>query len=155
MKVLTKVKEIRSKSGELHFERFAILETSLFGIYIHRIHKADKDPHLHSHPWNFWTMVLKGRYSEEYLGKDLFCEEQKFVRVKSAFSISSGDRDYFHKILRVYQTTYTLFVTYGEHKEWYYKVQEENIESNKYRQLKREGKLPNEPINGIGMEVVR
>jgi len=155
MRLFTKVKEIRSKSGELHFERFAILETDSFGVYIHRIHKGDKDPHLHSHPWNFWTMVLKGRYSEEYLGKDLFLDNQKFVRVKNFLSIASGDRNYFHKILRVYETTYTVFVTYGKPQKWYYKVRGENIESNKYRQLKREGKLPHEPANGIGMEVVR
>lgn len=34
-------------------------------VRIHHIRRADQDRHLHDHPWNARTVVLKGRYEEE------------------------------------------------------------------------------------------
>jgi len=59
-----KTKEIISKDGVLHFRRWKIILTPWFAIYIHAIYKADEDKHLHNHPWNFWSFVLKGSYTE-------------------------------------------------------------------------------------------
>jgi len=144
MKILSKVKEIRSRTGELHFERYAILELSFFSIYIHRIHKSDKDPHLHSHPWNFATLTLKGSYLEKYFNTDLFCERQESVRVKSPGSFASADRNYFHKIEEILDgPVYTLFVTWGKPENWHYLVNNTRIESNTYRHLKHSA-VPNE-----------
>lgn len=144
MKLFSKVKEIKSKAGELHFERFAIVELSFFAIYIHRIHKADKDPHLHSHPWNFATITLKGSYLEKYLNTDIFCEPQEAERIKKPGSFSNGDREYFHKIEEILDgPIYTLFLTWGLSKPWYYFVNENKIESSVYRQMKHSA-IPNE-----------
>lgn len=142
MKLFSKVKEIRSKTGELHFERFAIIETSLFAVYIHRIHKEDKDRHLHSHPWNFFTVTLKGSYVERFLGLDLFGESQEDVRVKRPGSIAFGDRYFYHKIDRIVNgPVTTFFVTWGRPHSWFYFVTDEkgveySVESNDYRKLK-------------------
>lgn len=142
MKLFTKVKEIRSKSGELHFQRFGIIETKWFGLYIHRIYKEDKDLHLHSHPWNFKTIVLNGMYIERYLGRDVFNDPQEFTRVRGRLSYASGDRNYYHKILEIVRgPVTTLFFTYGQHGPWYYNVNGTQIESDLYRSLKNTGKL--------------
>lgn len=57
---LTLVKEIVSKSGELHFRRFRLLELPWFRIYIHQILKADKDLYEHDHPWSFIISIPAG-----------------------------------------------------------------------------------------------
>ena len=131
------VKEIRSRTGELHFQRYAILETTVFSIYIHRIFKEDKDLHLHSHPWNFVSMILKGAYMEKYLSTDIFREPQVCERLKSAGTFSSGDRKFFHKIQSIVSgPVYSLFITYGKRKYWYYNVDGDEIESPVYFQMK-------------------
>lgn len=144
MRFFSKAKEIRSRKGELHFERFAVVELPFFAIYIHRIHKADKDPHLHSHPWNFATITLKGSYLEKYLSTDLFCENQEVERLKRPGSFATANRNYFHKIEEILDgTVYTLFVTWGLSKEWHYLVNGSRIESMTYRHLKNSA-IPNE-----------
>ena len=144
MKFFTKVKEIRSRAGELHFERYAIVELPFFAIYIHKIHKADKDPHLHSHPWNFATVTLKGRYLEKYLSTDLFCEKQEVERLKRPGSFATANRNYFHKIEEILDgPVHTLFVTWGFSKNWHYLVNDSRIESSTYRHLKHSA-IPND-----------
>jgi hypothetical protein len=47
-----------------YLERFYILSTKYFGIYLHRFWISDDDG-LHSHPWNSISILLKGSYFEE------------------------------------------------------------------------------------------
>lgn len=98
MKIFKWVKTIVSKDGKLHFKRFAILETERFAIYIHRIYESDKDEHLHSHPWHFWGMVLKGSYVErykKYSTKDAWIETRTlkpFMQLRGDFEVLPQDR---------------------------------------------------------------
>ena len=64
------LKEIISKNGKVHFRRWNVLSTPWFSIYIHGIYEEDKEQHLHDHPWDFMSMVLKGSYSEQLLSED-------------------------------------------------------------------------------------
>ena len=59
------IKEIKSKAGELHFKRWEILKTHFGSIWLHAIYKADTDKHLHNHPWDFISVVLRGSYYEQ------------------------------------------------------------------------------------------
>lgn len=130
MKLFQKVKEIRSRKGDLHFERWAILETDVFAVYIHRIHIEDRDLHLHSHPWNFISWILKGSYDEE---------NQSGINNKRFLSFSKADTNYVHKIKRITNgPVYSLFITYGKKKPWYYLVNSELIESETYRKIKND-----------------
>lgn len=132
MKLFQKVKEIKSKAGELHFERFAIIETSKFSIYIHKIYKADKDIHLHSHPWNFFSLILKGGYVEHWR-KD----QNSGFTDKEFLSFGKADRNYFHKIAKIIKgPVTTFFVTWGEAKNWYYMVDDKRIPHIQYRIIK-------------------
>jgi hypothetical protein len=67
--IIKLVKEIRSKEGILHFQRYELFKTPWFRCYLHRIFEGDKDLHLHNHPWNFLGIILKGSYIEELPNK--------------------------------------------------------------------------------------
>ncbi len=155
MKLFKWVKEIRSKNGVLHFKRFAIVETSYFSVYWHKIYQHDKDLHMHSHPWAFFGIIIKGSYVEEYLKKSsignifwpIGISLSSAYRTKRPFSIGFGGRKYFHRIHRIENGPVTsLFFTFGKHQNWYYRTslgRDGLIESEEYRKLKHEGKLPN------------
>lgn len=132
-----KVKTITSKTGELFFERWAIFEIQHFcALYIHRIHKSDRDPHLHTHPWNFVGLILKGAYIERTV---------EAVRLRSFGSISCAGRNFCHKIDEIVKgPVYSLFFVFGRHKPWYYSLG--HVESTVYRRLKNENNLPQPDI---------
>lgn len=112
MKLFQKVKEIRSKKGDLHFERFALFETTYASLYLHTIYRADQDPNLHSHPWNFVTVVLRGAY---------WARGEKDLKLKSPGSWSYMSREGFHKIDEIVDgPVRTLFFAYGKRQPWYY-----------------------------------
>ena len=146
------VKEIRSKSGVLHFKRYAIIETKYFATYIHKIYEHDRDPHLHSHPWSFFGIILNGSYVEQYeknISKwsDPCITLENTYRVKRPFNMGFGTRRYFHRIHKITEgPVTTLFFTFGEHTPWYYRVSAKlwRVESEEYRRLKNNGKLPNQ-----------
>jgi hypothetical protein len=156
-----KVKEIRSKEGELHFQRFALIETSRFSIYIHKIFKADQDLHLHSHPWNFKSIILRGSYIEESLAVDEKGKTRSEFNTKKPFTASSmtkfGEKDYFvnkcfHKIKCILKgPVYSLFFAYGKKERWNYFVNGYIWDFEYYRQFKNEtgfwdnGRPKNEP----------
>lgn len=45
-------------------KRWRIIQTPWFGLYLHCHFKPDPARDLHDHPWDFWTLILKGDYSE-------------------------------------------------------------------------------------------
>jgi hypothetical protein len=47
-------------------KRLRLIQTPWFGVYVHFIYREDLDPVPHDHPWNFWRMVLRGGYIENY-----------------------------------------------------------------------------------------
>lgn len=50
--------------GSTYLARLRIVETPLFGLYLHRFGRPDASRHLHNHPWPFGSLVLRGGYSE-------------------------------------------------------------------------------------------
>lgn len=133
MKLFKQVKEIRSKTGELYFRRFAIFEIENFAsLYIHTIYKADKDKHLHTHPWNFLGIIWEGSYIEL---------TDNGERVKEPGSITIGGRHYCHKIEKIVDgPVRSVFFVWGKYKPWFYSLGK--VESTEYRKLKNENNLP-------------
>lgn len=58
------IKRERDGKAEDYLERFYVLSTPLFGIYLHRFWASDDDG-LHDHPWNSISVLLRGGYYEE------------------------------------------------------------------------------------------
>lgn len=129
------VKEIKDKKGNLHFRRWRIISTPWFKIYLHGIYMADEDVHLHNHPWNFYSLVLKGWYSERLESKVGF-------NIRSPRQLVKRTKNQFHKIDSLHsKAIYTLNLMYGKEESWGYKVNGTFIEHEVYRRMKREGKL--------------
>lgn len=43
---------------------FVIPRNPKFNIYLHKFCRSDDDRALHDHPWDFWSLILKGAYTE-------------------------------------------------------------------------------------------
>jgi hypothetical protein len=50
---------------EVYLDRLFIIKTRWFGLYLHRIYRADYAKCEHNHPWAFITLILRGGYEEE------------------------------------------------------------------------------------------
>jgi len=125
------IKEIRSKSGELHFKRWRLFSIPwVCSVYIHGIYKADEDNYLHNHPWNIWTMIIKGGYFEElHTGKH---------RLRLPGHTAYANTSAFHKISKMHKTpTYTLaIVGRRKNQEWGYMVDGRFIDHKTFRENK-------------------
>jgi len=127
------IKEIKSKDGKLHFRRWQILKTPWFSVWLHGIYAADEDKHLHNHPWDFKSMVLKGSYIEQ--------TERGFVTQKPLKFNSRGGAS-FHKIHKlITPVVYTLFIATKQKREWGYLVNGEFVDNETYRKMKHESKF--------------
>lgn len=135
------VKEIVSKDGEIHFRRYRLLSTPWFNLYIHQLLKSDEDRHMHDHPWDFFSLILKGSYFEQttYHPYHIVVHSRTF-RVGDL--IEHDARDAHHITLKS-PVVWTLVLTLGREREWGYRISENQwIDFKTYRQLKRAGKLP-------------
>jgi hypothetical protein len=127
------IKEIKSKTGELHFKRWEILKTRWGSIWLHAIYKADTDKHLHNHPWDFKSIVLKGSYKE-------LTQTGVYLQTPGHINIRNGE-DY-HKILELLSpVVYTLFFVTKPKRQWGYKVMGKFVDHETYRELKNKGEL--------------
>lgn len=133
------IKEIRDHDGGLHFQRWRLVSTRWFSIYIHRIAKADRDKHPHNHPWNFIGLVLRGGYTEEVTLKGY----QPFKKERKPFGAVWHERTAFHRIVEMAKPTWTV-VLVGKHyltadgqDDWGYLVEGEYIDFKTYRTEKR------------------
>jgi hypothetical protein len=52
--------------GDIYLDRIYIVQTPLFGIMLHRIFRPDNQRDLHNHPWPFFSILLRGQYTEQY-----------------------------------------------------------------------------------------
>jgi len=139
MKILRTVKKIVSKEGVLHFKRFAIIECSLFSIYIHHIYKADEDKHLHDHPWNYYSIILNGSMEEDSLTTD---KNGIYRRLLKTFDTSYQKAERFHKIYSLPDNKLiSLFFTGPRFREWGYNVDGKWVDNVTYRKRKNENKL--------------
>lgn len=129
------IKEIRSKEGNLHFKRWQILKTRWFSIYLHGIYSEDKDKHLHNHPWDYTSIVLKGKYIEE--------TPKGINKLYPGKIVSRNGLDY-HKILKLQtKSVYTLFFVSPIKRHWGYLVNGEWVHHEIYRERKRNGYYDN------------
>jgi hypothetical protein len=52
---------------EIYLTRWIPMNTPLFAIYVHKIHRPDPSSRpLHDHPWSFISITLKGSYRERW-----------------------------------------------------------------------------------------
>lgn len=70
IKLFTKERIMDRDGQALYLERWVLLKSPWLCIYIHRFHQPDYDiPH--DHPWWFFSLLLRGEYTEERLVPDI------------------------------------------------------------------------------------
>ncbi|WP_258152420.1 MULTISPECIES: hypothetical protein [unclassified Pseudomonas] len=113
---------LRSPDGSVYMERYWVFNpydrvTNVprwaplipFSIRVHHIRREDLDRHLHSHPWNARTVILKGWYFERRLvDKESGQEVLKWRRPGDTAVLTVDD---FHRIAQVSPDgVYALFI---------------------------------------------
>lgn len=143
------IKEIVSQEGKLHFQRWRLLSTPWFRIYIHQILLSDLDAHKHDHPWHFLSFILRGSYREVWSNHPDHAYE-----FSSAYSSLPPEADRqarriirhhaqdAHQITLLTPSVWTLVLAYGRRREWGYLTSAGWIDHQTYRSLKRANKLP-------------
>lgn len=99
-----------------------------FSVRIHHIMQKDLDRHLHDHPWNVITFILKGWYTE------IRGDGEQYLRTAGGTaSLNFGE---YHKILEVSEGgVFTLFVTFKYQGVWGFLVNNKKVPYKKYLNL--------------------
>lgn len=117
-------------------------------IRLHHIMRADADRHLHDHPWNARTFVLRGFYLEERKG-DLFNQGDEGVRIlRDEHGKFAGHREIwrrsagytgrllfgeYHRISHIPPGgVWTLFITWKFRGDWGFDVDGVKIPHTEY-----------------------
>jgi len=136
---MKKISEVRNKKGELYFERFLITENNDYEVLLHKIYRADEDPHLHNHSWWFRSMIIKGGYVERKL--NLYNKEVLIERINGdSYEMFKGE---YHKIDRLINNglepveTIVMRIKTDED-TWGYLVDGKHVPHSQYRKQKNE-----------------
>lgn len=102
--------------GDPYLDRLRIIQTPWFGVYLHKIHRADTDPDPHDHPWWFASIVLSGGYTElVHPGKR---GSDHFIRFRPRWSLRMMRRSAAHRIIDIYGSLWTLVITGPRRSDW-------------------------------------
>lgn len=131
--------------GVLYMERYWLLnpyppESSGAGknrfpisIRLHHIVLPDQDRHLHDHPWNARTFILRGSYEE--IRRDTTLGDRRYVKLlrRSPGDTAALRFGEFHRITHVSEGgVWTLFVTGKYRGTWGFLVDGVKIQWRKY-----------------------
>jgi hypothetical protein len=100
--------------GDPYLDRLRLAETPWFAVFLHHIHRPDKDPDPHDHPWAFASLVLAGSYIER-VWPDKRNPHLRRLRVRERFTFGTMSRDAAHIIKSIDGPLWTLVVTGPSH----------------------------------------
>lgn len=106
-------------------------------IRIHGIMREDRDPHLHDHPWNARTFILRGWYAEQRLERPYRATgdfEKVLVRhIRCAGDTARLNFGEYHNITHVGDGgAWTLFVTWKKRGTWGFLVDGRKVPWREY-----------------------
>jgi hypothetical protein len=107
--------EINDAENGEYLHRLKIVQTPLFGVYVHRIFRPDVDRHLHDHPWWFAALILSGGYVETHQRSADAPVTTRSWRRWSVHPVATGER---HKIDIVAPNTRTLILVGPKTCDW-------------------------------------
>lgn len=120
-----------SQGGKPYLDRLRVVQTPLFGVYLHRIHGPDRDRGPHDHPWWFASLVLSGGYSEEVFDRPAVPDIWR-GRERRRWSLRTLRRCQAHRITRVDGVLWTLVVTGRRHDSWRFWISGEPVDWKEY-----------------------
>jgi len=92
---------------------------------IHRIMREDRDRHMHDHPWNARTFILRGWYNEErqFDPPWMFHDDARNTIHRKAGDTAQLHFGEFHRIKEVSEGgAWTLFITWKKRGTWGFRV---------------------------------
>lgn len=110
-----------AKGDRPYLDRLRLIQTPMFGLYLHRIHTPDTDRDPHDHPWWFASLVLSGGYTERVWDTPELRDRPPFAprrRVRGRFSLRCLGRRRAHKITEVRGLLWTLVLTGPRRSSW-------------------------------------
>lgn len=129
--------------GEPYLERYYVFlrdrDRFPFNVFVHKFLKSDPTD-VHDHPWNFFTVILRGGYWEwrpqfDNQGRKI-TEVAKWCGVGS---IRRAGANTYHRIeLDPGITCWTLFVPGIKRRDWGFLVQNKWVQWQQYLQNKKE-----------------
>ena len=134
---------IKDDDGSVYMERYWLFNRYSHGsdgagrrwsdwlpsIRIHHIMREDRDRHLHDHPWNARTFILRGWYIEERQNEFLGIER----RAGDTATLRFGE---YHRIAFVPKDgVWTLFVTGKKRGTWGFKVDGKKVPWREYLKI--------------------
>lgn len=106
------LKKLPDGNEAAYLDRYTIIRSRPFAVYLHHFVDRDQDTEMHDHPWHAVSWVMTGWYMERYLQADLKTCERK-VRF---FNRIQPNR--FHMITEAKPGTWTLFIRFKKTKRW-------------------------------------
>lgn len=103
--------------GDPYLDRLRIIQTPLFGVFLHHIHRADNERCGHDHPWAFASVVLAGEYWEL-----VWPDKTNYGTVKTRYHgrgrLHFMGRRAAHKIVTIDKPLWTLVFTGPRMSSW-------------------------------------
>lgn len=120
---------IGEKDSPYLFRWYLLPRNDWLNVYIHKFVRDDYDEALHDHPWNSLSILLWGRYFEEFDGECEFTGEKTrhkvmrswrwFFKGMGGWGIIWRKAEHAHRIELVdKQPAWTLFITGPRKREW-------------------------------------
>lgn len=92
-------------------------ECRWFGVFVHRMDAPDPGRALHDHAWRFWSLVLKGGYTEERA--DIRTPDRVYVAIRRSLTCKGMRLDECHRIYKLHRTpTWTLVLRGPKVRPW-------------------------------------
>lgn len=118
---------------ERYYVFFKERVTFPYNVFLHKFLKSDPDD-VHDHPWNYFTIILKGGYYEwvaQFNEEGIKTCEVKHWRGPGSFRF--GNTTTFHRIeLKEGVTPWTLFFVGPKQREWGFLVKNKWIHYDQY-----------------------
>ncbi len=93
-----------------YLERWTIFRKGRLHVRLHYLKKDDCTPFLHSHPFSYISLILKGGYTETLEHKDV---------MHKRFSLIFRNAKTFHRLKKVDPNTLTFFIAWStKDKKW-------------------------------------
>lgn len=100
----------------VYLRRLRVIQTPLFGVYLHWIFEPDSDRDAHDHPWRFWSLVVRGGYVEKLWDAGVGLNGREFCR--AWWSLHSIQTNQAHTITEIWGRPLTLVFVGARVREW-------------------------------------
>lgn len=121
---------IQDGTGDPYLIRWRLVDSPWFGIYLHKIIRSDHDRHLHDHPFDFVSIMLRGCYLEYLRGRVLPLS-------RAAVSVAFRRAEQAHR-LEVSAPCWTLVARGARRRSWGFYVDDGWVRSDEYLQEESE-----------------